>query len=62
MDMPKAGEAIDRSVFRAAWNWLVAFAEALDFDPSELQDRRLRMLESEVTNLRGQVAKMRDRI
>lgn len=62
MELPRTGKSIDGSAFRAAWNWLVAFAEALDFDPRELQDRRLRTLESEVINLRGQVAKMRDQI
>lgn len=62
MDFPGTRKSINRSAFRGAWIWLVAFAEALDFDPRELQDRRLSTLESEVTNLRGQVAKMRDQI
>lgn len=62
MDFLGTRKSINRSAFRAAWNWLVALTEALDFDPRELQDRRLRTLEIEVTNLRGQVAEMRDQI
>lgn len=62
MDLPGTGKSIDGSVFRAAWNWLVTFAEAMDFDSRELPDRRLRALENEVTDLRSQVAKMRANI
>lgn len=48
------------SLLRRIWNWLLAFEEAMDYDPHEHHYKSLRAVRQEIEDLKLRLAEIED--